>query len=198
MELGTRIRRLRQRQQRTLQEIADECGFTRSLLSKIETGRTVPPVATLSRIAAALAVSVSALMGESQATTTHHVGARDVAGQRLVKTAKGYSFFPFASGHTEKLMQPFLFVARKGAMKGGALSHTGEEFVYVLEGSMKYRIGPVEYALSPGDSLYFDSSEPHDVTPTTDVVTYLAIFVEPQRPRRARETKGSSRSIDRL
>ena len=182
MELGSRIRRLRQRQHRTLQEVADECGFTRSLLSKIETGTTVPPVSTLVRIAEALGCNVSALMGESEQKTTHYASARDVANAPMVSTKKGYSFFPFAAGHTEKLMQPLLFVVERGKVKEEELSHNGEEFVYVLEGRMKYRVGAVEYTLSAGDSLYFDSVEPHDVQPVTEKVVFLAVFVEPQHP----------------
>ena len=42
--IGGHIRKLRKLQQKTLQEIADICGFTKSLLSKIESGKVVPPV----------------------------------------------------------------------------------------------------------------------------------------------------------
>lgn len=51
MVLGHVIRRIRKQQMRTLDEVASACGFTKSLLSKIEKGHTSPPVATLTKIA---------------------------------------------------------------------------------------------------------------------------------------------------
>jgi transcriptional regulator with XRE-family HTH domain len=49
-------------QQMTLQDVADICGFMKSLLSKIESGKTVPPVATLVKIARALNTTISTLV----------------------------------------------------------------------------------------------------------------------------------------
>ncbi len=71
-----------------------------------------------------------------------------------------------------------LFTARKRDVKHGPLSHSGEEYVYVLEGEMKYRVGAAEYRLRPGDSLYFDAEDEHDFLPITNHVKYLGLFVE--------------------
>jgi len=178
MTIGERMRKIRRRQGRTLQEIAGRCGFSRSLLSKIETGRTSPPVATLMKIAGALGVKASAFMEEADGAATVHTPAERAGAEGLVKTEKGYSFHSFAAGRPDKLMQPYRFVAQKGKVKPGALSHRGEEFVYVLEGKMKYRVGRVEYMLSAGDSLYFDAEEEHDLDPVSKEVSYLAVFCE--------------------
>jgi transcriptional regulator with XRE-family HTH domain len=180
MTLGERIRKLRRQQGRTLEEIAGACGFTRSLLSKIESNKTVPPVATLTRIAAALGASVASLLSEEQHHSTVHTPAKQAAG-RLVRTKKGYLFHAFAADRSAKLMQPYLFVAEKGRVRPQELAHRGEEFVYVLEGRMRYRVGSVEYRLERGDSLYFDAEEPHDLEPLTARVVYLGLFVE--RPK---------------
>ena len=59
MELSRRIRFIRKQQNRTLEEISSVCGFTKSLLSKIENGVTTPPIATLMKIADALHVNIS-------------------------------------------------------------------------------------------------------------------------------------------
>ena len=73
-------------------------------------------------------------------------------------------------------MQPYYFVARKGEVKKRVMSHKGEEFIYVLEGKMKYKVGSVEYTLGSGDTIYFTSLEEHTLTPISVVVKYLAIF----------------------
>lgn len=179
MEIGRRIRLLRKQQQRTQNDIAARCGFTVSLLSKIENGQTTPPVATLMKIANALGVKVSDLLEPEHPPATVFVPAehhRDAA--RWIKTDRGYSFFAFASARGDKAMQPYLFTARKGETTDSPLSHSGEEFLFVLSGEMRYRVGNVEYTLKAGDSLYFNSLEDHSLQPVTDEVTYLAVIAE--------------------
>ncbi len=184
MQIGPRIRKLRQSQRRTLQQIADACGFTKSLLSKIENGRTMPPVATLTKIAAALGVDTSALLDGESSPSTVLATASDVRRAEKIVTDRGYSFFAFAAGRPGKEMQPFLFEVKKGEVKPQALHHEGEEFVYMLEGKVKYRVGEVEHRLEPGDSLYFDAAIEHEVTPVSPVARYLGVFSQPSMPER--------------
>jgi transcriptional regulator with XRE-family HTH domain len=164
---------------RTLQEIADQCGFTKSLMSKIETGKTVPPVSTLVKIAGALGVKVSALLDEEdEESKTVYVPAKSILEDKMIRTNKGYSFYTVASERSNKNMQPFLFFAKKGEVKVHKLSHQGEEYIYMLEGCMNYKVGNTEYMLNPGDSLYFDSFQQHELHPLTEEVKYLAVFYE--------------------
>ncbi len=178
MDLGKNIKIIRTQQKRTLQEIAEACGFTKSLLSKIENGVVIPPVATLSKIAEALGVKISTLVEEGQNVATIYIPSNAIAKENQVKTEKGYSFFPFASEYVNKKMQPFLFQGKKGEVIEHNLSHEGEEFIYMLEGEMKFKVGVVEYILKPGDSLYFNSVEGHGMIPLTDEIKYLNLFAE--------------------
>ena len=183
--LGLRIQKMRKRQHRTLEAVAGECGFTKSLLSKIERGKTTPPVATLIKIASALGANVADLLSQDNLVSTAFTPASLLAEARLTRTEKGYLFHLFAGGRSEKLMQPFLFVAKKGQIRSGALSHRGEEFIYVLSGEMTFRVGHMDYRMQAGDSLYFDSEQEHDLRPISVSVTYLAIFSESHEERRA-------------
>ena len=180
-QIGRRIRSLRISQKRTLQEIADLCGFTRGLLSKIETGKTAPPIATLAKIASALGVKVAALLEENtRSNRTVFVPAALAHPGQAIATSKGYSFVPLASSRIDKTMQPYLFRAHKEALDTQPMTHLGEEFIYILDGQMSYRVGSVEYTMGPGDSLYFDSTEEHLMKPITETVTYLAVFTQPE------------------
>ncbi|HZG55928.1 XRE family transcriptional regulator [Paenibacillus sp.] len=179
MELGKRIRLHRKQQKRTQDEIASRCGFTVSLLSKIENGQTTPPVATLMKIANALGLKVSDLLEpDHHASTVYNADAEKRDPERWIKTDKGYSFFAFATSRSDKAMQPYLFTARKDEVGGSLLSHEGEEFIFVLEGEMRYRVGAIEYTLRAGDSLYFNSLEEHTLAVVSDEVKYLAVFTE--------------------
>lgn len=176
--IAPRIRALRRRQQRTLQDVADRCGFTASLLSKIESGKTNPPIATLTKIAAALGVALGDLVAAPDGAATAHTPAASLAKKPLTRTDKGYGFHLLAAGRPAKAMQPFIFVAERGQVQPGPLSHAGEEFVHVLSGRMRYRVGSTSYVLGPGDSLYFDALEEHDLEPLTAAVRYLAVLSE--------------------
>ena len=123
-----------------LQDIADACSFSKSLLSKIQNGRIVPPVATLVKIANALGTKVSGLIEDGVNVATVYARCEESL-QGLAETEKGYCIYPFASQHRAKKMQPFLFVARKGKVKEHHVSHEGEEFLYVIEGEMKFQVG---------------------------------------------------------
>lgn len=178
MLLGHYIKKIRKQQGRTLQEIADACDVTKSLLSKIENNHTVPSIATLMKVADCLGVNVASLMSGDDTNAPVYTSEDTVKTKPLIKTNKGYEFYLFASDRKEKNMQPFLITARKSEVKKHTLSHPGEEFLYVLEGEMNYRVGKTIYTLSKGDSLYFDAIEEHEVIPLSKSVHYLAIFVD--------------------
>jgi transcriptional regulator with XRE-family HTH domain len=176
LKIGSHIRRLRLQQRRTQQEIATAAGFTKSLLSKIESNSVTPPVATLVKIARALGTSVSALLEEGVDSGAVHT-TKTQATKGVVKTERGYWIYPFATHRKAKRMQPFLMVAKKGEVKEHHLSHDGEEFIYVLEGRMKVQVGHAEYTLAAGDSLYFSSADDHQVIPQSAKAVYLNFFV---------------------
>lgn len=173
--VGPRIRRLRLQQGQTQEDVAKACGFTKSLLSKIETCDTQPPVATLVKIAGALGTSLSALLEHDTAAGPVFTAINEAV-QSLARTEKGYSASPFAASLGTKKMQPFLFEVRKGKVKQHTLSHAGEEFLFVIEGEILFRVGHVEYRMRAGDSLYFDATHEHGVTAVSEVARYLDIF----------------------
>jgi transcriptional regulator with XRE-family HTH domain len=181
MQIGKRIRKIRRQHAWTLQQVADKCGFSKSLLSKIENGHTVPPVATLTKIGRALGVDVSVLVDDSGTSGTVLTTAEDTRTEAMTSTDKGYRFLTIASKRTDKLMQPYIFEGEPGKVKHHTLTHDGEEFLFVLEGILRYRVGDVEYRLRPGDSLYFDAHEEHELIPESGPVRCLAVFGEDHR-----------------
>ena len=174
--VGLNIKQLRISQKRTLQDLADQCEMSKSMISKIENNKALPSIAALVKIASVLGVKVSDLMESDTLISSEMTLASEVEGN-LTKTNKGYSIYPFAPKVHQKKMQPFIFTAVKGEVKKHSLTHDGEEFLYVLEGSLKIKVGRIEYLLQEGDSIYFSSLEPHGIIPESDFVKYLDIFV---------------------
>lgn len=178
MEIGIRIRSIRTQQERTLDEVARACDCSKSLLSKIENGHTVPALATLSKIASALGVRVSTLMEDGadlQPAFTPNLSDKPEA---FVATDKGYTIYAVAPHFHNKKMQPVLVYGRKNEVKAHSVSHTGEEFIIVLEGEVQAHIGNAHYQLRKGESVYFHSSAQHGFMPTTDYAVYLDVLVQ--------------------
>jgi transcriptional regulator with XRE-family HTH domain len=173
--IGAQIRLLRRQQRRTLEELAKLCGYSKSLLSKIENGNTLPSVGALVRIAGALRTSVSALIETGDSRVVFTSRARSM--RSMIETPQGLLIHPFGTERASKRMQPILQVAHREKPKPRVDSHEGEEFIYVLDGSLNFRVGEVDYVLHKGDSIYFDSLEKHVGTPLSDTVEYLDVFV---------------------
>ncbi len=86
LAIGTHLRKIRIRQNRTIQEIADKCKLSRSMISKIETNKVVPSVSTLVKLAKSLGTNVSALLEENGDLTSvlTHVLQRTPEGWRML------------------------------------------------------------------------------------------------------------------
>ena len=175
VSMGSHIRRLRRLQRFTLQNVADRCGFTKSLLSKIETGKVVPPMSTLVKIAGALGTNIAALMAEGEKLDCVFIPAKgDI---KPVLTESGYTVLPLAVEFNKKKMQPFIFSIRPEDLNDKVNSHLGEEFIFVLEGFMEFKVGDTVYSMGPRDSIFFSSIREHYISKVNSAqVVYLNIF----------------------
>ncbi|MDR1971820.1 MAG: XRE family transcriptional regulator [Treponema sp.] len=173
--IGLHIRKLRRFQELTLQNVADKCGFTKSLLSKIEGGKIVPAMSTLVKIAGALNTNIAALMAEGDNVDSVFIPAHQKI--KPFPTESGYAVLPLAVEFTQKKMQPFIFTVRPEDLKDKVNSHLGEEFIFVLEGAMEFRVGDQVYIMRSRDSIFFNSVQDHYISKVlSDQVVYLDIF----------------------
>lgn len=158
------IKRLRLKQEMSLEQLARRTGLTRGYLSKIENSDKAPPFSTLLKIAEGLGVDIAFLIfedgttGASQETRFSIVRANEREGTNRGHSA-GYQYESLAYRRLGKTMEPF--IVRPSFDEKEPFSHRGEEFIYTLEGSCEFVYGNERYVLNKGDSIYFDSSVPH-------------------------------------
>lgn len=161
-EIGKRIKALRTQKRVTLDLLANQTGFTKGYLSKVEKSAKAPPVSTLGNIARALNVTISTLLGEESLRTSLCLirkGERPLIARD--GTAFGYSYEALAYSYPNKIMEPFILTLPLGRKKKTFYQHAGEEILFVLQGSMRFIHGPEEYLVNEGDCVYFDSGIPH-------------------------------------
>ncbi len=161
-EIGKRIRSLRNQKRVSLENLATETGFTKGYLSKVEKSPKAPPVSTLGNIARALGVTISSLLGEEALASTICVIKKD---ERSLVERRGssseYSYEALAYKFNNKMMEPFILTLPMNPKKRMRYQHEGQEILFVLEGTMKFRHGNDELIAEEGDCIYFDSSTPH-------------------------------------
>lgn len=159
VNVGERLRALRNRQRLSLRALAEKSGLNANTLSLIENDKSSPSVATLQQAAAALGVPVTAFFETS--ADTQRV-AFHPAGQPMgVPFAHG-RLHDLGAGLARRGIEPLLLVLEPQAGSGrNPIVHTGREFVYCLEGRLAYTIEDDTYVLGPGDSLLFEAYLPH-------------------------------------
>lgn len=165
LNLGGKIRDLRVKKRMTLHDLAEKTGFSVALLSQIENNIVFPPVSTLWKIAEALGVKIYYFFQEVPEEGKDFVVTRKGEGKPVARreTYPNLSFYSLAFGLKHRFMDPFLVVFENDEVDKLPHSHEGEEFLYILEGSLTLKLGAVILELREGDSVYYDSRIPHSV-----------------------------------
>jgi transcriptional regulator with XRE-family HTH domain len=167
LNLGQKIKTLRQRKGLSLQQMAGRTSLSVPLLSQIESEVVAPPVATLLKISKALNVNIGYFFQEEESGKRAVIVRKNERKQVFRRIHEdpskvGYYYESLAYPKADKHMEPFQvqFEVKK---KEDLLffNHKGEEFVFVLEGQLEFNYEDETFVLEPGDSLYFDSSFPH-------------------------------------
>ena len=160
-ELVQRIKEFRTKRGMVLEELAKKTGLSKGYLSKVENSEKSPPVSTLTKIAKALGVSMSALFGEEETVLPYHITKKDNRPLIARKgSGYGYSYESLAAGYSNRKMDPY-FVEIPPNTEQPFYEHRGEEIFFVLEGKIRVVHGDIEFILEEGDCCYFDASVPH-------------------------------------
>jgi len=166
LHIGKKIRDLRKKAGLILQDLSDRTGLSKPLLSQIEKEVVSPPIATLLKISKALKVNIGFFFQdgdpEEKVVLVRKDESKVIDSRYFGREESGYYYEALAYKKSKKYMEPFLVeFKRKKAEKLSYFSHDGEEFIYLLEGTLEFRTENQQYVLYPGDSLYFESSIPH-------------------------------------
>ncbi|HEY1766403.1 MAG TPA: XRE family transcriptional regulator [Terracidiphilus sp.] len=162
--IGERIRRLRLKKSMGLVELGRHTGLSASFLSQLETGRVVPTLRNLARIAMVFSKDLSYFF-ESEPTAMFRVH-RQKDRVRLPQTGVDpptYTFESLAFMVPDRHMDPYFaeFVPSAGNAEPKPHMHQGFEFLYVLDGELELKHGENQCTLEPGDAVYFDAGTPH-------------------------------------
>ncbi len=178
--VGAALKKQRQIQRLTIQDVADLAGISRGMLSRIENGQATPSLDTLARVCAAVSLSLSSLFKDHDTPDgiARHVpqGKGMVVVRRGTKRGHSYELLSYDQG-PKKRFEPFLITLDDQSEVFPRFQHPGMEFLYMLKGQLDYRHGNQVYSLKPGDALTFEGDIPHGPERLVKVpIQFLAII----------------------
>ncbi len=162
--IGERIRRLRLKKSMGLVDLGRHTGLSASFLSQLETGRVVPTLRNLARIAMVFSKDLSYFFETEPAAVFRVHRRKDRV--RMPQTGveqPSYTFESLGYMVPDRHMDPYYaeFVPLPEQVEPKSHMHAGFEFLYVVAGELAIRHGDQEATLGPGDAVYFDAATPH-------------------------------------
>lgn len=165
-QISNKLKEVRKSKGVTLQEIADEAGVTKSLVSQIENSRTIPSLPVMLGLIKALDIDLNVFFKDiiSTAPGENVLVRRKEDYQPFTKeNAKGYFYQrifskQFKDNHIDVVLLRLEKDAKRPMVRTNAF-----EFKYMLSGAVEYTVGKNKHILNQGDSMFFDANELHNL-----------------------------------
>lgn len=174
--VGQRIKELRSERGLSLRALAELSHLSTNAISLIERGDNSPTVSSLHNLAKALAVPITVFFEQNSDGQVIHLKKN----QRPTYETAGVRMENLGSGLSNQQIEPFLMAIEPGGSSTSSqITHTGEEFVFVLSGTLICLINDQEHRLRKGDSLLFLASQPHIYQNKTSKAAQILIIFQP-------------------
>jgi DNA-binding protein len=158
LELGGKIKQMRNQKGLTQEELADRCELTKGYISQLENDLNSPSIATLTDILSALGSNLSEFFRE-EAKEKVIFGKEEY----FEKDADGVLWKWLIPNAQKNMMEPVLVELAEGVSTSGDIPHEGEEFGYVLEGRIAVVLGNKQYICKKGEAFYYSAGKPHSI-----------------------------------
>ena len=182
--IGERIKYLRLKKSMGLVELGKHTGLSASFLSQLETGRVVPTLRNLARIAMVFSKDLSYFFDpEPQTLFRIHRQKERVRLPQSGVEEPSYFFESLGYMVPDRQLDPYFaeFLPTKAGRAPRAHQHLGCEFLYLLTGTLEVRHGDVTHHVEPGDAVYFDANTIHSYRCTSETPAN-AVIVTLQNP----------------
>jgi transcriptional regulator with XRE-family HTH domain len=158
----------------TLEQLAVRAELSAAHLSRIESGDRQPSIAALIALSRALGVSISALLGERERGPKLSVHPGDGPAHRVNGlTISGVSGYPGSS-----MLEALKVTVEPDRIPPVPSTHRGEEWIYVLAGTLRLECGGETHLLETGCTAHFDAEQPHRLSAVDTPATLLVVAAD--------------------
>ncbi|MBE6062348.1 MAG: cupin domain-containing protein [Clostridium butyricum] len=158
MQIGEKIRVLRMEKQLTQEELANRCELSKGFISQVENDLTSPSIATLIDILEILGTNLPDFFSDSKEEKVTY--AKDDMFEKADDELK-YSLMWLIPNSQKNEMEPIMITLQPGGQYIEEEPHEGEEFGYVLSGSIILHLGKKKYKVKKGESFYYKAKVNH-------------------------------------
>lgn len=156
MDLGSKIKQLRILRQLTQEELADRCELTKGYISQLENGLTSPSISTLVDVLQALGTNLKEFFSDDD---DEKVVFRDH--DYIEKVTEENTINWLVPNAQANEMEPIMVDINPNSETEKDFPHEGEEFGFVIKGSITLVIGNNNYIVNEGETFYFTPNKPH-------------------------------------
>lgn len=174
--IAVRIKELREILDIEKSDMADRLGCDTAFYEKYENAEIDIPISALYRIAEILGVDTTVLLTGDMPRMVSYSVTRSGEGV-TVERFPGYNYQSLSFNFKNRNMDPLL-VTLSDEKEPDLITHTGQEFNYVLEGRIRIKVGEKEFVLEKGDSIYFDPTLPHGQSSISGKSVFLTVIKE--------------------
>lgn len=185
--IGDRLREERVKAGISQRELARRLGLSASLISQLESGLSKPSVGTLYAIVTELGLSLDRVIrgeefdgGPSRVQSTETKSPLVHPGERQILDLASGVRWEELTAETEDgvdFLHAIYEVGGASTPDQSLMRHHGREYGYIISGQLGLQIGFQNYELNPGDSIAFDSTEPHRLYNRGDEPVHAIWFV---------------------
>ena len=181
LRVANNLQRLRSKRQLSLDALARVSSVSRAMLAQIESGRSVPSIRVLCKIARGLKVSVAAFLEQRECAGVTVLPARE--SKRLVSASGAFvsrALYPYDTAHQAEFYE--LRIGPLGEEHSEGHGPGVRENLVVAQGALEISINEERFLLSTGDSIMFYADQPHRYRNPVDseAVAYLVV-THPER-----------------
>ena len=177
--IGERIRNLREEKKLSIEELSKLTGFETEFLKDIESNKVQPQLGTSIKLSKALDSAFGRIVsgvGNKLYSITRKDEAVKIERSTSHKGQKEvYTYMSLAPEVKGRHMEALIVRLKENPDEEMSV-HSGEEFIYVLNGVVSLQIGADDFQLNPGDSVYYLSTTPHLIAAKTGEATILAVL----------------------
>lgn len=158
LNIGNKIRDLRNRNGLTQKELADRTELTKGYISQLEHGQAVPSIMTLLDILECLGTNIADFFRESpEEQIIFHKNDYFIK-EEEAQLSETKWLIPDAQ---KKMMEPIIVSLKPDGQLPLDKPHDGEEFGYILSGDLYLTLGDREYRVRKGESFYYSAKSKH-------------------------------------
>lgn len=164
MGIGEKIRQLRMERGLTQEELADRAELSKGFISQMERDLTSPSIATLEDLLICLGSDLHTFFSEPE---VHPVVFEEEDYFVKEDEERGSEICWVVPNAQKNMMEPIRLKLLPGGSTMTENPHEGEEFGYVLKGSIEVHLGAETYPVKEGGSFYLYPSKEHYLTSET-------------------------------